>query len=56
MFERLLVNSIFSSCTELEESLKNEPVKIETLATEGEDGRDPDEDDNDQTEKKNGGI
>ncbi|WP_157812242.1 hypothetical protein [Polaribacter sp. ALD11] len=41
IFAILLANSVFTSCTELEESLENEPVKIETLATEGEDGQDP---------------
>lgn len=46
-FAILIANGVFTSCTELDENLENEPIKSEILATDGEDGQDPDEDDDD---------
>lgn len=37
----VFANSVFTSCTDLDESVDNETIKIETLSTEGEDGQDP---------------
>lgn len=39
IFAILLANSVFTACTDLDESLENEPVKSEIIATEGEDGQ-----------------
>jgi hypothetical protein len=33
----LLVNSVFTSCTDLDENLEKEPLKLEISATGGED-------------------
>ena len=49
VFAILLTNSVFTSCTDLDENLENESVKVETLATGGEDGQLPDDDDDDET-------
>lgn len=44
-FAILLANGIFISCTELDENLENESTQFETSATDGEEGQDPDDDD-----------
>lgn len=46
IFAILLANSVLTACTDLDESLENQPVKSETVATEGEDGQasDPEDD------------
>lgn len=43
LFAILIANSVFTSCTDLDENLESEPVKMETLATDGEEEQDPDE-------------
>ncbi|PQJ72319.1 hypothetical protein [Polaribacter butkevichii] len=48
VFAILLANSVFTSCTDLDENLENEPVKSEILVTVGEDGQDPDEGDDEE--------
>ena len=40
-------NSVFTSCTDLDEDLENKPSKTEISATDGEDGQTPDDDDDD---------
>ena len=41
LFAILLANSFFTSCTELDENLGDEPVKLEVLTTGGEEEQDP---------------
>ena len=41
LFAILLANSVFISCTELDENLGDEPDEIEVLATGGDDEQDP---------------
>ncbi|WP_158838404.1 hypothetical protein [Polaribacter sp. L3A8] len=41
VFAILLVNSVFTSCTDLDENLEKESIKLEVSATGGEDGQDP---------------
>ncbi len=41
VFAILLANGVFTSCTELEDNLENEPTQFETSATEGEEEQDP---------------
>ena len=41
LFAILLANSVFTSCTELDEKLGDEPDKVEVLATGGEEEQDP---------------
>ncbi|KGL62917.1 hypothetical protein [Polaribacter sp. Hel1_85] len=43
VFAILLANSVFTSCTDLDENLEKEPVKSEISATGGEDGQLPEE-------------
>ncbi len=45
IFAILIANSVFTSCTDLDENLENKPVKLEASATEGEDEHIPDDDD-----------
>jgi hypothetical protein len=37
----VLANSIFTSCTDLDDNLENELISSETIVTLGEDGEDP---------------
>ena len=59
VFAILLANSVFTSCTELDENLENESVKVEISTTEGEEEQDPevgdDVDDDDETGNSGGG-
>ena len=41
IFAILLVNSVFTSCTDLDDNLEKESIKLEIFATGGEDGQDP---------------
>jgi hypothetical protein len=41
VFAILVANSVFTSCTDLDENLDNEPVKLEISATGGEEEQDP---------------
>jgi hypothetical protein len=43
IFAILIANSVFTSCTDLDENLDNTSKKLEILATEGEDEHIPDE-------------
>lgn len=45
VFAIVLANGVFVSCTELDDNLDNEPTQFEASATGGEDGQDPDYDD-----------
>ncbi|WP_157663287.1 hypothetical protein [Polaribacter sp. SA4-12] len=47
VFAILVANIVFTSCTDLDENLENEPVKLETLATGGEEEQDPEVGDDD---------
>lgn len=38
IFAIILANSIFTSCTDVDEKLENDPAKLEIFATGGEDG------------------
>lgn len=38
IFAIVLANSIFISCTDMDENLENDPVKLEIFATGAEDG------------------
>ena len=53
LFAILLANGVFTSCTELDENLENEPVNLEILATGGEDEHDPEIDDDDNNDSGN---
>jgi hypothetical protein len=55
IFVILIANSVFTSCTDIDENLENEPKKIEISATEGDDQQNPDVDDDDLTEINNDG-
>ena len=57
VFAIIIANGVFTSCTDLDENLENDPIKSELLATDGEEEQDPDEDDddNDDGEITNGG-
>ena len=39
----VIANSVFMSCTDLDENLENNTEKLETLSTDGEDTYDPEE-------------
>lgn len=39
LFAILLSNSVFIACTDLDDTLENEPVHTETVSTTGEDGQ-----------------
>ncbi|WP_218598599.1 hypothetical protein [Polaribacter sp. NJDZ03] len=41
VFAIVLTNSVFTSCTDLDENLEIAPVKLEVSATGGEGGQDP---------------
>jgi len=43
----VFANTVFTSCTELDDSLENDLIKSELLATDGEEEQDPPEDDDD---------
>lgn len=43
LFAIVLINTVFTSCTDLDENLENDPLKLETLVSGGEDGQDPEE-------------
>lgn len=47
IFAVILANGVFTSCTDLEENLEKEPMKLEISATDGEDEQLPDDDDDD---------
>ncbi|WP_189663193.1 MULTISPECIES: hypothetical protein [unclassified Polaribacter] len=51
VFAIVFANSVFTSCTDLDENLENEFIKLETSVTGGEDGEDFDE----EEEPTNGG-
>ncbi|WP_170064439.1 hypothetical protein [Polaribacter glomeratus] len=42
IFAILLANSVFISCTDLDENEELEPIKNEILTTDGQDGQDSD--------------
>jgi len=51
VFALLLVNTVFTSCTDLDENLENEPIKSEVLTSVGEDEQDPDEGDEEEDDE-----
>ncbi|MCH3883261.1 hypothetical protein [Tenacibaculum aquimarinum] len=55
VFAMLFATGVFTSCTDLDENLENEPTEVETLATGGEDSHIPDDDDDDDDDDDFGG-
>ena len=54
VFAILFASGVFTSCTDLDENIDNEPTKLETLATGGEDEYLPEEDEEEE-DPANGG-
>lgn len=46
IFAIAIANSVFISCTDVDENLENEPTSVEIFGTEGEEGHNPIEEEN----------